>query len=104
MPKILSVRFLTDGKEIIYRGGFMVNDGLWIILLFVALALVLTCAGIGVSLLLSPHYYHSKEQPFGKIPHVALHCSRIVLQFSFRSLSFVVIHNCYKSPRFVIFQ
>ena len=40
----------------------MVNDGLWIILLFVALALVLTCAGIGVSLLLSPHYYHSKEQ------------------------------------------
>ena len=62
MHKILSVRFLTDGKEIIYRGGFMVNDGLWIILLFVALALVLTCAGIGVSLLLSPHYYHSKEQ------------------------------------------
>lgn len=40
----------------------MVNDGLWIILLFIALALVLTCAGIGISLILSPHYYHSKEQ------------------------------------------
>ncbi len=38
------------------------NDGLWTMLLFLALAVVLTCAGIGVSLILSPHYYHSKEQ------------------------------------------
>lgn len=61
MPKILSVHFFADRRDF-YRGGFKVNDGLWIVLLFVALALVLTCAGIGVSLLFSPHYYHSKEQ------------------------------------------
>lgn len=38
------------------------NDGLWIVLLFTALALVLTVAGIGVSLLISPRYYPSSEQ------------------------------------------
>ena len=38
------------------------NDGLWTIVLFVVLAVVLTTAGIGVSLLISQHYYHSKEQ------------------------------------------
>lgn len=38
------------------------NDELWIVVLFAILALVLTLAGIGVSLLFSPHYYHSKEQ------------------------------------------
>ena len=38
------------------------NDGLWIILLFIVLAVVVTCAGIGISLILSPHYYHSEER------------------------------------------
>lgn len=38
------------------------NDGLWTIVLFVVLAVVLTVAGIGVSLLISPHYYLSEEQ------------------------------------------
>lgn len=38
------------------------NDGLWSALLFLALAIFLCAAGIGVSLLISPHYHASYER------------------------------------------
>ena len=61
MPNNFFAHF-QDGTTLSVRGGITVNDGLWTIVLFVVLAVVLTVAGIGMSLLISPHYYHSEEQ------------------------------------------
>lgn len=40
----------------------MVNVGLWSAILYLGLAVFLCVAGIGVSLLISPHYHASRER------------------------------------------
>ncbi len=40
----------------------MVNDGLWSAMLFLGLAIFLCVAGIGISILISPHYHASRER------------------------------------------